>query len=247
MIVLVAAIVAAAVVAVVVFDGRNLLSLPTAPPPGFDVPELNVAPGAAVPTVTAVATGSVDVSAWAERLSERTHIPARSLVAYAQAEIVVGQTAPGCNINWATLAGVGRVESHHGQYSGRRIGSNGVVTPPIVGVPLDGSPGLRAVPDTDGGRLDGDTRWDRAVGAMQFLPTTWERWGTRASGDGAAADPQNIDDAVLSAARFLCASGRDLSNAEGWWKAVMSYNQSVAYGRDVFSGADAYARAAATL
>jgi membrane-bound lytic murein transglycosylase B len=244
-IVLAAALVAGAVVVIV---GTNR---PDDPDDNqvvrFPVPHLDVAPGTAVPTAHAVESGADSVTAWAERISEKTQIPARSLVAYANAEIATKQTDPGCGITWATLAGVGRVESHHGRYNGTRIGADGMVTPPIVGVPLDGSPGVRAVPDTDGGRLDGDTQWDRAVGAMQFLPTTWARWGVRASGDGATPDPQNMDDAALSAATYLCARGGDLASAEGWWKAVLAYNQSVAYGRDVFSGADAYAKAAATL
>lgn len=213
----------------------------------FVVPDLDVEPGTAVPTIHAAASDTSGVTAWAERLSEKTQIPARSLVAYARAEIAVRQTDPDCKISWATLAGVGRVESHHGRYNGSRIGADGVLTPPIVGVALDGSPGVQAIPDTDGGRLDGDTQWDRAVGPMQFLPATWAKRGVRASGDGAAPDPQNMDDAALSAAGYLCAQGGDLSSAEGWWKAVFAYNRSVAYGQNVFSGADAYAKAAAAL
>ena len=241
-----AALVAGVTVVLVTTHQSDSLSTPTPPPP-FEVPELDVAPGTAVPTATAVAPEPVDLSAWAKRLSAKTQIPARSLLAYAGAEVETKRTTPGCNINWATLAGVGRVESHHGRYGGTRIGSDGKLTPPIIGIPLDGSPGVRAVPDTDGGRLDGDLQWDRAVGAMQFLPATWARWGMRASGDGTPPDPQNIDDAALSAARYLCASGGDLSTAEGWWQAVLKYNQSVTYGKDVFSGADAYAKAAAAL
>ena len=38
----------------------------------------------------------------------------------------------------------------------------------------------------------------------------------------------------------------DLSTPDGWWKAVLTYNQSVAYGQDVFSGSDAYAAASLT-
>lgn len=250
MILVVAALVAGVTVVVV---GLDRLSgsppAPTQPPPGFEVPELNAAPGATVPTATAVAKGrgTENIEAWAERLSEKTEIPARSLVAYARAEVAIRASDPDCKINWATLAGVGRVESHHGRYNGTSIGDDGRLTPPIIGIPLDGSPGVRAIADTDGGRLDGDTTWDRAVGAMQFLPTTWARWGVRANGDGAAPDPQDIDDAALSAAGYLCASGGDLSSAEGWWRAVLTYNESVAYGRNVFDGADAYARAAAKL
>lgn len=237
---LVAALVAGVVVVVVGLDRPDGV----AARPDFEVPSLDVAPGTAVPTAHPIADG---VPEWASRLSEKTQVPERSLVAYANAEIAVRQSDPACGITWATLAGVGRVESHHGQYRGTTVGSDGVLTPPIIGIPLDGSPGVRAMPDTDGGRLDGDVQWDRAVGAMQFLPTTWVRWGVRASGDGAPPDPQNMDDAALSAARYLCARGGDLASAEGWWKAVFAYNRSTAYGLDVFSGADAYARAAAAL
>jgi membrane-bound lytic murein transglycosylase B len=249
LILLVAALIAGVVVVVIGLDRSDPLSAPTPPPPGFTVPDLDVAPGAAVPTATAVASGAgaEDVAAWAERLSDKTEIPTRSLVAYAEAEIETKRVTPDCKINWATLAGVGRVESHHGRYNGTEIGANGVLTPPIIGIPLDGSPGVKAIPDTDGGRLDGDTQWDRAVGAMQFLPTTWAKWGARASGDGAPPDPQNIDDAALSAARYLCGSGGDMSSAQGWWLAVLTYNESTTYGKNVFSGADAYAKAAAKL
>lgn len=249
LILLVAALIAGVTVVVIGVNRSEPLTPPAAPPPGFEVPELNAAPRATVPTATAVAQGrtGTSLSAWATRLSEKTEIPARSLVAYAQAEIAVRTTDPDCHINWATLAGVGRVESHHGRYGGSDIGGDGKLTPPIIGIPLDGSPGVRAIPDTDGGRLDGDTTWDRAVGAMQFLPTTWARWGMRAGTDGAAPDPQDIDDAALSAARYLCASGGDLSSAAGWWQAVLTYNESVTYGRNVFDGADAYAKAATRI
>jgi membrane-bound lytic murein transglycosylase B len=218
-------------------------------PPDFVVPELDVAPGTAVPTAVAVAAppGKDSVASWARRLSKKIQVPARALEAYAQAEILTGQSTPDCKITWTTLAGVGRVESQHGRHDGTQIGADGMLTPPIVGIALDGSPGVRAVPDTDGGRLDGDAQWDRAVGAMQFLPTTWARWGMRASGDGAPPDPQNMDDAALTAARYLCHRGGDLATAEGWWKAVFAYNTSTTYGQEVFSGADAYAKAAAKL
>jgi len=242
-----AALVAAVTIVVVGMRGSDHRSAPTMPPPGFEVPDLDVAPGTAVPTATAVTPGTSTLSAWARRLSEKTEIPERILEAYAQAEIATRQSTPTCGITWATLAGVGRVESHHGRFNGTRIGADGQLTPPIIGIPLDGSPGVRAVPDTDGGRLDRDPKWDRAVGAMQFLPTTWKKWGVRANGDGAPPDPQNVDDAALSAARYLCAAGGDLSSAQGWWKAVFAYNRSETYGKNVFSGADAYARAAATL
>src|SRR4029078_8467116 len=45
-----------------------------------------------------------------------------------------------------------------------------------------------------------------AVGWMQFMPSTWRRWGTDASGDG-VADPYDPQDAIFSAARYLDAAG----------------------------------------
>lgn len=224
--------------------------------PGFQVPELAPTPGADVPRSAAIAPGraraatrptTAAVRDWASEVSEETRIPLRSLVAYAEAELAMRTAEPGCGLTWTTLAGVGRVESHHGRFGGSDIGDDGRLDPPIIGIPLDGSPGVQAIQDTDRGELDGDVRWDRAVGSMQFLPETWSRWGTRANGDGRAPDPQNVDDAALAAARYLCASGGDLATGDGWWRAVLTYNRSVAYGRDVFSGADAYAGAARTL
>ncbi len=45
--------------------------------------------------------------------------------------------------------------------------------------------------------------YDRAVGPMQFLPGTWGRWGSDGDRDG-VSDPQDVDDAALAAARYLC-------------------------------------------
>jgi membrane-bound lytic murein transglycosylase B len=81
---------------------------------------------------------------------------------------------------------------------------------------------------------------------MQFLPVTWKKWAMRANGDGTPPDPQNMDDAALTAGRYMCAIGGDLTTATGWWLAVLTYNTSTQYGRDVFDGQDAYARATST-
>src|SRR5262249_39983261 len=45
-----------------------------------------------------------------------------------------------------------------------------------------------------------------AVGWMQFMPSTWLRWGVDADGDG-VADPSNPADAIYAAARYLAATG----------------------------------------
>lgn len=227
---------------------------PAADPP-FPVPFLEVQPGAAAPgsagdvpagepQASSAAAGDAEpLTAWATALSEKTDIPVRALRAYAVADLVMRSQNPACRVSWATLAGIGRIESHHGTIGGLRLGEDGRPSRPIIGIPLDGSPGVKAIADSDGGALDGDTRWDRAVGPMQFIPTTWARYAVRANGDGQNPDPQNIDDAALAAARYLCSGGRDLGTGAGWWAAVLAYNNSTEYGQNVYSGADAYARA----
>lgn len=170
----------------------------------------------------------------------RVGIPERALAAYASAALRLREEQPSCNLTWVTLAGVGYVESHHGTIGGRRLRADGRVSEPIIGVPLDGGPEVRAVRDTDGGGYDGDATWDRAVGPMQFIPSTWARWGADGTGDG-ESDPQHIDDAALAAARYLCASGGDLTATSAWGQAMYSYNRSEAYIRHVLSVANAYA------
>ncbi|MBK1785563.1 murein transglycosylase [Prauserella sp. ASG 168] len=184
-----------------------------------------------------------ELDAWADEVAGATGVPVRVAAAYGRAEMWLRGEQPECRLSWSTLAGIGRVESHHGTLDGNRIGEDGRAERPIIGIPLDGSPGVREIRDTDDGRLDADISWDRAVGPMQFLPTTWERWGARATSDGNEPDPQDIDDAALAAARYLCSHGGDLATAQGWWDSVLAYNNSVEYGQDVFSGADAYAKA----
>jgi membrane-bound lytic murein transglycosylase B len=181
------------------------------------------------------------LSAWADRVASHTDIPARALLAYGNAELVLRSIQPGCHMSWATLAGIGRVESDHGRFGGAVLQADGLPSKPITGVPLDGTGSVAAIADTDGGAIDGDPRLDRAVGPMQFIPSTWRKWASDANGDG-KGNVQQIDDAALGAARYLCAGGRDMGTAAGWWSGVMSYNNSVEYGQKVFGLAQGYAK-----
>jgi membrane-bound lytic murein transglycosylase B len=215
--------------------------------PFFTIPALNVDSGSAIPTVPppvpAAQPGPDNPRAkWIATVSAHTDIPQRALQAYVQAATITAKQDPSCHLTWNTLAGVGRIESDHGQHHGDAIDDDGREETPIVGPALDGSPGVQQIKDTDGGKLDGDDVWDRAVGPMQFLPSRWVSLGERASGDGKPPDPQNIDDAALTAAKYLCESG-NLSVPARWWKAAFHYNNSVSYGRAVFSAADAYTKA----
>jgi membrane-bound lytic murein transglycosylase B len=227
-------------------------SAPQAGPVTTEIPALQVQPapvepGAVVPaaeqSVPQATAGADPLLTWANKMTASTGVPARALQAYGNAELVLRSTTPGCRLSWATLAGIGRIESNHGQFAGAVLGSDGRPSKPIIGVPLDGSVGVRRIADTDGGRYDGDPSLDRAVGPMQFIPSTWNKWTSDANGDG-RGDPQQIDDAALAAARYLCVGGRDMSSPSGWWAGVLSYNNSVPYGQKVFGLADSYAKAA---
>jgi len=75
-----------------------------------------------------------------------------------------------------------------------------------------------------------------AVGWMQFMPSTWERWGTDADGDG-VADPWTAADAIYSAARYLAAAGGTGDIARG----VFAYNHAQWYVDEVLQLAEVYA------
>jgi murein DD-endopeptidase MepM/ murein hydrolase activator NlpD len=74
-----------------------------------------------------------------------------------------------------------------------------------------------------------------AVGWMQFMPSTWLRWGTDANGDG-VADPWAPEDAIVSAARYLAAAGGRTDIERG----VFAYNHADWYVRDVLELAALY-------
>lgn len=213
--------------------------------PAASVPIAHVTPGAvAPPQPQAGAVGEDPLRTWATRVAGNIDVPARALMAYGNAELVLRSAEPACHLSWATLAGIGRVESNHGRFGGAVLREDGRPSKPIIGVPLDGSSGVKAIRDTDHGEFDGDATVDRAVGPMQFIPSTWRRWASDGNLDG-VGDPQQIDDAALAAGRYLCAGNRDLATPKDWWAAVFSYNNSVPYGQKVFGLADDYARAAA--
>jgi membrane-bound lytic murein transglycosylase B len=184
-----------------------------------------------------------ELDAWSQKVAGPTKVPARLLAAYGRAEMWMRTQKPGCHLSWTTLAGVGAVEAQRGHFDGSEVGADGNLVKPLHGPTLDGSAGLPAVHDTDGGKVDGDSTWDRATGPMQLLPAVWERWSDRASGDGGKPDPQNVDDSALTVARDLCAGTADLASPAGWWAALRSYNPTVEYAQDVFTAADTYAAA----
>ncbi|MEW1631724.1 lytic transglycosylase domain-containing protein [Streptomyces sp. NPDC089173] len=163
-------------------------------------------------------------------------IPATVLAAYRNAERSLRRSDPGCRLPWQLLAAIGKVES--GQAAGGRVDARGTTFTPILGPALDGV-GFALIRDTDNAVYDGDLTYDRAVGPMQFIPSTWVNWAKDGNGDG-RKDPNNIYDAALAAGHYLCAGGRELTVRADLDRAILSYNRSGAYLRTVLSWLEFY-------
>jgi membrane-bound lytic murein transglycosylase B len=185
-------------------------------------------------------------AAWATRMSGPTGIPQRALEAYANAHAVMAATRPNCHLTWVSLAGIAEVESQHGTIAGRTLLPDGRPSSPIIGPALDGTNGNRTIAATDGGLLTGDKVWEHAVGPFQFIASTWALWRADAHGNG-MTDPQNIDNAALAAAKYLCADNRNLASGDDWLRAILSYNSSIDYSRQVYGFAQGYARSTRNL
>ncbi len=184
-----------------------------------------------------------------------TDIPLVALNAYVRAANTLTAEDRSCGIHWSQLAGIGRVESAHGYFGDSTLDVNGNTTVDIQGLALDGRvlsgsttgdvpaatgrsgqtggvSRLALILDTDGGRLDGDSVYDRAVGPMQFIPTTWRLFEPDGNGDG-QSDPQNVYDAALAAARYLCDAPGSMLAHEGEQRAYFAYNHDLEYSRNV--------------
>lgn len=221
---------AAALVLLTGCGTSNLTPVPNDMPPGA---------GAPLPPIDLDAPGrtAIQLRDWAEEQHGPTGIPVLALEAYGYAAAVMARSKPECGIGWTTLAGIASVESQHGTHGGSHIADDGTVSPPIRGLPLDGSPGRARILDVSS--TEANPVYVRAMGPFQFIPETWQRWGVDANGDG-KIDPDNIDDAALTAARYLCAMGGDLTGAPGWQQALLTYNQSTSYMNTVRYRAAAY-------
>lgn len=180
-----------------------------------------------VPLYTLPTSGSTD----AQPVGTLPEVPLRVLEAYRAAE-------GWCQgLRWQLLAGIGSVESGHGTAHGASTDpEGGEVRPWILGPLLDGSRGVRALP---AGKWLGwfgiGGPWQQAVGPMQFLPATFTAWAVDQDGDG-VADPHDIDDAVATAANYLC-GGRAGAVADER-AAVLRYNHDEDYASAVLGYAD---------
>ena len=207
-------------------SGRFVSMIPEGvpPPSGDAIPEVNT---------RLVGRPADQLHDWAAPRARALNMPVTALEAYAYAAKVAEVENPDCHLRWTTLAAIGTVESANGTYRGATVAPNGDVRPPIRGVPLDGTRGnLRILEDA--------STIARAMGPMQFIPETWRRYKIDAHNNG-VADVDNIDDAALAAAGYLCYTGGDLATPTGWLKALRAYNDSEVYARSVRDWATAYA------
>lgn len=185
-------------------------------------------------TILAYASPEVDAASLQRAIPGMSEVAAE---AYISASERASELVEGCAVSPGVLAGIGQVESHHGTLGGASIDASGVASPPIFGPRLDGSiPGTLVVRDSDGGAMDGDPVYDRAVGPMQFLPSSWVIFG-----DG---DPHNIFDATEAAVVHLClARPVDLmADREQLRAALLGYNRSSVYVDTVLELAEEYDR-----
>lgn len=223
------------------------------PPAGFVAPEPRTArsqraapagptplPRAGAPLAPPGSTAPVDISGLiaAPVVLSSLGIPEIVLNAYRGAELQMMVEQPRCGLPWHLLAGIGRIESGHA--GGGKTDSLGTTVTPILGPVLDGSlSGNEVITDTDRGMTDGDPKHDRAVGPMQFIPATWANYASDGNADG-IADPNNVFDAALASARYLCAGDLDLREPAQEMRAVLRYNNSGKYAADVITWSNAY-------
>ncbi|WP_410580828.1 lytic transglycosylase domain-containing protein [Amycolatopsis sp. lyj-108] len=215
-------------------------------PPAGTVPEIAVdgslpEPPNPDPLIVPGGTGNVGGSF---APSGALGIPASMMKAYKNAADILAKELPGCHIDWALIASIGRIESNHAR--GGYVDAKGDTLEPIRGPQLNGAGPFAAIPDTDGGKYDGDTVWDRAVGPTQFIPSTWKGYASDGNGDG-ESNPNNIYDATLGSGRYLCSGGVDLTSEQTQRVAVYRYNHSLSYVDTVIRWAVAYRGGVATM
>lgn len=112
-------------------------------------------------------------------------------------------------LSWAILAGIGKVECDHGRDPDPSCTQEGAVNSAGAG------------------------------GPMQFIASTWARFGVSAEGNG-PPDRWNARDAIYGAANFLRASGAP----ESYSRALFAYNHASWYVAEVESWARKYSAAA---
>lgn len=129
-------------------------------------------------------------------------IPFTALLAYRRAADILEEVKPACELPWTLLAAIGRVESNHGRSTGATLGDDGVSRP--------------------------STAATEGAGPMRFFPPVWKVVAVDGDGDGERS-VDDIDDAALAAAVYLCAEGENLETPASMATAVRGYDDANRY------------------
>jgi len=207
-------------------------------PDGTTVPNEAIEAPASVPVPGVIAPAVPDGTADSVVSGASSNgIPAPALEAYQRGAQIIDAADTSCNIPWELIAAIGRVESDHGRYGGNTLTEDAVSKPGIYGIALNGKNGTQAINDTDGGQLDKDAVYD----PMQFIPSTWQVVKVDADGNG-ERNPQDMDDAALATAVYLCSGDDNLSTRQGQEASVFRYNHSQEYVNLVLRIMEAYSQ-----
>jgi hypothetical protein len=86
----------------------------------------------------------------------------------------------------------------------------------------------------------------RPTAPTKFASATWSRFAADGDGDG-KSDPKNPFDATLATAKHLCSGGQNFRNQSQALKALLRYNDSMAFAANVLGWAAAYATGTSPL
>ena len=179
------------------------------------------------------------VQDWSHKRSGPYDIPETALRAYAYAAWAVAKQK-NCNLGWPTLAALGESLSNHGRANDSQLGDDGTTTVPLRGLNLFDPAHPQEVADTDAGLFDGDPTKDIPIGPLQIMPSRWEQFNAAVEPD-AKPNPDNINDASLTLAGFLCSVG-DPSTPDGWANGVQQINANPEFVKHVHAIAKKYSR-----
>ena len=155
-------------------------------------------------------------------------------------------STPGCHLTWTLLAGIGTVESDNGQYGGAVVLANGDTSPHILGPVLNGTGGVGAIRDTDGGRYDGNARGTARSARCSSSRAPGRRTAPTATVTASATPTTSTTRRWPPAATCapVAATCGSLAQTRA---AIMRYNHSTAYVDLVLRLATAYAHGAGTV
>lgn len=161
-------------------------------------------------------------------------LPGAAYSAYLRASSAVRTSDPDCDVPAALLVGIGRIMGNHGRSASSILSTAGVSSSPMQG--LIGS----AVPDTDGGIIDGTSTADLRVGPLQLLPAQWIEFDPQ---EEIASSPNWIFSSAIVASRVLCSTGNDLSKDDGIRRALNLFTANPSLSQAILGSARQAARA----